>query len=106
MHLVTKEVEKSIRNQLTDKFALAIDGWTSNSTHYVGIFATFPNGKKDCGYESVLLAFTPLLDETTQSSDNHIKLMEYALSLYGRNFGNVVAIIGDNCNLNAAISKK
>jgi len=44
MSELTLKVEKTIKDILPDKFALVFDGWTleGTSTHYIGIFATFP----------------------------------------------------------------
>ena len=100
LNLVTLEVENALKDQLPDKFAIAFDGWTTGSTHYVGIMATVP---KESSYETMLLAFTPLIDETCLNSAEHCRLIEETLELYGKDLDNVVAFICDNCELNKSI---
>ena len=63
MNLVTKKVERKISDELPEKFALVIDGWTKNSNHFLAIFAVWANSSNvKC---SALLGFSPLLDETS-----------------------------------------
>ena len=81
LNLVTLEVENAIKDRLPNKFAIAFDGWTTGSTHYVGIMATVP---KESSYETMLLAFTPLIDETCLNSAEHCRLIEETLELYGK----------------------
>ncbi len=45
-------------------------------------------------------------DECSLSADEHIKYFEFLLDMYGKGWDNVVALIGDNCATNGAISKK
>ena len=97
LNLVTLEVENAIKDQLPDKFVIAFDGWTTGSTHYVGIMATVP---KESSYETMLLAFTPLIDETCLNSTEQCRLIEETLELYGKDLDNVVAFICDNRELN------
>ena len=100
LNLVTLEVENAIKDQLPDKFAIAIDGWTTGRTHFVGIMAIVP---KESSYETMLSAFTPLIDETCMNSAEHCRLIEETLELYGKDLDNVVAFICDNCELNKSI---
>ena len=102
MHLVTKEVEQVIRQKLPDKFAIALDGWSAFSTFYVGIFGIYSEAN---GYQKSLLSFSPLLNEERLSAEEHRNLVIYILSLYQKNLEhNVVAIVGDNCEVNKAFS--
>ena len=71
---VTKAVETKIENELPEKFALIIDGWTKNSTHFVGVFASFPASNEN-GYETVLLAFSPMFSETTFDASEHFNFI-------------------------------
>ena len=41
MHLLTKKVEQEIIKAMPEKIALIVDGWTSGSTHYLGVMASF-----------------------------------------------------------------
>ena len=65
--------------------------------------ASFP---KDQGHEIALLAFSPLLDETTLGANQHIELLNETLQLYGKSTDNVVALIADNCEVNKLIAEK
>jgi hypothetical protein len=67
---VVKGVERNIKKELPDKFALVFDGWSENKTHYTAIFASYmistgPNSSK-C--KKVLLSFSPFEDETDFSA--------------------------------------
>ena len=103
MELVTKEVEKRIQSALPEKLALAIDGWTKNSTHFVGVFAIYPAANTQ-GYDSALLAFSPLFSETSFTANDHYQFLEWVLSVYGKTMSDVIAIIGDNAEVNKALS--
>ena len=46
MELVTKEVEKQIANLLPDQFMIIMDGWSTGSTHCVGVFASYPSASE------------------------------------------------------------
>lgn len=108
MSLLTHRVERHISACLPDKFAIVIDGWTNCETHYLAVFGTYPcheheenNGKN---YSSVLLAVSPLLDETTLTASAHEETISYILSVYDKSWENVVAIIGDNVSTNKALA--
>ena len=100
LNLVTLEVENAIKDQLPDKLAIAFDGWSTGSTHYVGKMATVPTESSN---ETMLLVFTPLMDEKCLNSAEHCRLIEETLELYGKDLDNVVAFICDNCELNKSI---
>ena len=108
MDLLTKEVEKKIGDLLPPKFAIVLDGWTKNSTHFLGVFASYtcisPTSKCSNGYETVLLAFSPFLSETEFTASAHYDLLEFVLSIYGKSFENVIAICGDNAEVNKALA--
>lgn len=101
--LVTKKVEEKISLLLPSKFAIVIDGWTSHSTHFVGMFATFPSENTN-GYEKFLLAFSPMGTEMEFTAIEHYNFIEYVLSVYKKTLENVVAIIADNCDTNKALA--
>ncbi len=54
--------------------------------------------------QTVLLGFTPLLEESDMSSQSHMELIEYVLSIFGKNLSNVICFIGDNCNMNKSFA--
>lgn len=81
MHALTKKVEETIRKLLPNKFALVFDGWSTNDTHYIALFATFPSSN-ELGYKHVLLSFSPFQDETSQDAASHLEYTEWVLGLY------------------------
>ena len=98
MEELTKCVENEIAKELTDEFSLIIDGWTSGSTHFVGLFASYPSHH---GNSTVLLAFPPLQSEISFTAQDHFEFIEYVLGIYGMSVDNLVAISGDNAEINA-----
>ena len=97
MDLLTREVEKKKGLVLPAKFSLVVDGWTKKSTHFIGIFATYP-AQNEVGYEYALLLFSPMVVETSFTAQQHMEHLEFVLQLYGKTMHeNVIAIIGDNC---------
>ena len=90
MEQTTKAVEVRIESLLPDNFSILIDGWSKNSTHFVGIYACYCGCESD--HKTVLLGFLPLLSEESQSAQNHVDLIHYVLSVYGKSTENVVAI--------------
>lgn len=103
MHDLTQRVEAKISAKLPKKFAIVFDGWSANQTHFVGMFATYPN-QFECGYEKTLLGISPFENEDSQSADAHIEYITYVLELFNRSLENVVAYIGDNCNVNLSMA--
>lgn len=103
---VTKLVEQRISASLPDIFALCFDGWSSGQTHYVALYATFPSSETGCGWDKVLLALSPMGDETSQNADEHIQFIDRSLEFFGKSRSNVVALIGDNCAVNTSIATK
>lgn len=51
-----------------------------------------------------MLAFSPLLEEDNQTSDNHLELIEFVLELFGKDVSDVICLVGDNCNTNKALA--
>ena len=70
MHMVTKKVEEEISRSLPEKFCILLDGWTHNSTHYVGVFASYSSTDAN-GYQTALLTFSPLLSELSLTALEH-----------------------------------
>ena len=101
MEKLTKCVENEIAKELTDKFSLIIDGWTSGSTHFVGLFASYPSQR---GYSTVLLAFSPLQSEISFTAQDHFEFIEYVLGIYGMSVDILVAISGDNAEINKCLA--
>jgi len=95
-------VENKIASVLPDKFALEFDGWTSGSTHYIAIFASYC---VDGVQNEILLALAPLLNEESLDAEQHIDFIKATLDIFDKKIENVVALIGDNCATNQKISR-
>ena len=104
LHLTATTVEKRIARELPENFAVMVDGWTTGSTHFLGVVACYPCPCKD--YETALLAFSPLLDETSQSAEEQYDFIAVTLNNFEKNIAdNVVALIADNCEINKALAR-
>lgn len=99
-------LEKKIADILPDQFALAFDGWTDSCTHYLAVFAVYPDQAKEAGYDTALLCFCPLVDEESLNARSHHETIFETLQCYGKNFLNVACLIGDNCSVNQSLAKK
>ena len=95
--------KKRVEQTLATDFALFFDGWSaSNSTHYIGVFASFLHKKK---YQEVLLACAPLLDEQKQDATSHVEFLTETLRLYKKDWSNVVCVVADHASVNPKICK-
>ena len=105
MSKVTTAVESKITNSLPSQFGIMVDGWSemSTSTHYIGVYAVYA---KDGKRISVMLAFAPLIDETTMTADSHVDLVLFALSVYKKSINNIQFMVAVNENLNKAVADK
>ena len=54
LQLLTAAVEKKISDSLPSIFALVFDGWTLGQTHYIAVFATYPDDAVKRGYQQVI----------------------------------------------------
>lgn len=66
-------------------------------------FATFSDEKKR-SYNSILLGFTPFLEESDLGAQQHFDLIDFVLNVYGKTLDNFVSAIGDNCNTNRKLA--
>ena len=105
-----KEVEKEISKELPGSFGIIMDGWTNNSTHYVGVFATYP-GTTQCGSGSegeqskqVLLAMSPLIGRERMNAASHSDFINKTLEIFGKTVENLHFLVGDNENSNKAVA--
>ncbi len=73
---------------------------------YVPLFNTSCHLIFEGTNERVLLGFSPLLDETEFTADNHLELIEEILERFGKGLKNVVCFVADNCATNVSIAKK
>ena len=103
-HLLAKEVEKEISKELPGSFGIILDGWTHNSTHYVGVFATYPgamqhgSGSEGEQGQQVLLAMLPLLDEERMDAASHSDFIKATVEIFGETVESLQFLVGDNEN--------
>lgn len=90
---------KKIEDTLPDRFCIVFDGWSSGDTHYLAIFATYPAETTD-GYQTVLLTFSPMGDETKLDAEEQVKFIHKTLSFYKKGIDNIICVIADNCPVN------
>ena len=102
---LTQEVEAIVQSLLPNSFGVIFDGWTetSTATHYLGIYAVFPDDTNAC--QTILLAFSPLLDETDLSAKRQLEFLEATLCVFKKSKANVSFLVGDNCSTNVKISR-
>ena len=95
MNLLTRKLEDHLKGTLPNKFGLIFDSWSINATNYTAIFACYcPNGQNSYP----LLAFSPLLDETSHSAGIYCDFITFVMELYGRNWNDILFVICVNCN--------
>ncbi|KAG7361649.1 hypothetical protein IV203_036750 [Nitzschia inconspicua] len=96
-------VENKIAEVLPMKFALVFDRWSSDdNTHYVAVFATFPDPTKEHGYSKVLLSMSPMGDGDNLTAQEHHAFITDILGVYRKSWENVICLIGENCSTNKA----
>ena len=102
---LTETKKEKISSLLPDKLALVFDGWTSCSTHYLAVFASF-SSTNNYGHETRLLSVSTMGDECNLRSAEHYEFLTYILNLYKKSWSNVVALIGDNVNTNKSLANR
>ena len=103
LRLVTNKVEQKVKDLLPQRFGLIIDGWSSNTMHFCVLFACLPD--LDIKLGRPMLAFSPLLDETSQSAQAHLDWIKSSLRLYGMDFRNIMFLVSDNTNCMPALAR-
>ncbi len=101
---LTKCVEGKIDNLLPDKFALVFDGWSDDSTHFVGVFASYPSKSEKLKYQMHLLGFSLVEEECHLDTREYVDYLARVLELFGKPLSNVCCLVGDKANLNKAIT--
>ena len=88
------------------KFGVMLDGWTDNgtSTHYITIFACFPD-KKTKQATFPLLAFSPLPDEERFDADVHKLFLEQTISIFSTPLSSIAFLVEDNASVKALADK-
>lgn len=105
LNLLTRHVETKIAAILPNKIALVFDGWSTDSVHYLAVFASFSSSNQN-GYDTRLLTISPIGDECNLNADEHIEFLDFVLKLYGKQWADVVCLVGDNVSTNKSLSNK
>ncbi|KAE9014845.1 hypothetical protein PF011_g7883 [Phytophthora fragariae] len=102
MFAIMKKVEIFTRAHLPHSFGLVFNGWTMAGIHIVGRFAVFPptDAIPCC---RVLLAFSPLEDESDRSAQSLSDFLADTLSEFERPWSCVLFVSGENCSVNLYI---
>eukprot|EP00171_Calliarthron_tuberculosum_P021796 IDg21796t1 len=79
------------------------DPISRRDTHYVACYASY-SSNTERRFSLALLGFSPLEEELSQSAQYHYKYLTFVLELFGKDFSNVVSIVGDNCSSNKALA--
>lgn len=98
-------LKKKVIKELSNKFEILFDGWSLQSTHHVCVFVTFPTKIND-RINLILLAFSPLEDESRLTAQEHERFMEFVLQNVHKTWDNVVCFVGDNCSINKSLAKR
>jgi hypothetical protein len=103
---LTYLVEEKIKQILPEKFALIFDGWSDSSIHYLAVFAVFSDSKETCGFQKILLSFSPLIHDEDLSAASHHQTVYEILKTFGKDFSNLACVIGDNCAVNQSFARQ
>ncbi len=100
-----RELKKTIRVLLSNRFALASDGWSDGDTHFVAMFSCAP-AENDILYKTYLLGVSPFEEELSQDALHHKSYSEFVLDLFEKSYENVVALLAYNCSTNRSVAEK
>lgn len=103
IHRLKRHVLQKIAHALPSTFAIVFDGCTVLSSHYLGVFATFPS-KNKCGYNSFLISFSPFADENNLSAAEQKRFLEFVLSKYPPHYSNLASLIGNIWAVNKCLA--
>jgi hypothetical protein len=106
MMRLTVKVEQKVKSLLPDMFSLAFDGWSSGGTHFITVFAMWPDPDQSKGYSQAMLSFARLQDEEHLNADSHMNSILEILHFYGKDYLNIACITGDNCSTNHSLAQK
>ena len=84
LHLTTRGTERAIALALPGKFAMVLDCWLQDLTHYAAMFASYSNTEQVRGYKTAMSSFSPLIDETSLDAKEHRNSLDYILNLHGK----------------------
>lgn len=104
MHIPLLTVEQKISTTLPEIFALICHGWTSGTTHYVAVDASYPSNSS-YGYSTALLSFGPVEHEESLTAKSLQECLTFTISIFNRYCDSKTALIGDNCAINKAVAR-
>ena len=85
MNKLTQLIETKIRSILPQQFTIVFDEWTDTSTHYLAIFAVFPDKEQKFGYNRALLSFFPVNNVEPLNANLHHETIYDVLQQFGKN---------------------
>lgn len=94
---------KKINKVLPGRFTVVFHCWTTSSLHYVSVFALYPSSNEN-GYSKTVLAISRIEDETSQSAQDHNRLLRFVLLVCNRRVSHIVALTRDNTSTHWAFS--
>lgn len=110
LKLVEEKITAKLTKLLPDSFGIVFDGWSSaRRDHYVALFATYSfSDESRCEtVKTHLLAFQPLLDETSLNAVNHASLIKATCEMFGKDPATCIEFLtGDNCTTNCSIADR
>ena len=83
-------------------YSLIFDGWSEDSTHFIGLFVSFNDNNYNINSSPhlYLLSFAPLLDGTSFTAEKHAEFIRASLNYYNLPIARFVCLVGDNCSTN------
>lgn len=84
---------------------LVFDNQITPDAHYEGVFALF-SSSNSAEFSTACLDLSSTIDETTQSGDELISILQFFLEVFGKTFDNITALIGDSHSTYQLIATK
>ncbi|ETI50573.1 hypothetical protein F443_05899 [Phytophthora nicotianae P1569] len=104
MEIVTKAVERSINDELLERFGAILDRWTHCSNHYLAVQACYDkDGVRHC----LLLYMVPIINgpDDRLNAENYMCALASFLPFFGKDVSNVIFLVGDNCAVNRRLAR-
>ncbi len=104
-------MKDKVKADLPSKFVVVFDGWSEGTEHYIAVSAACARMDKTTGNEvpvQVKLSMRPLLADgiNGMTAADHLQHITTTLNcLYGKGSGNVLCIVGNNCNVNRSMAR-
>jgi hypothetical protein len=101
-------LKETLRKELPSRFVVVFDGWTEGTHHYIGVAASYM--KVVDGKEvpiQTMLSMQPLLANGIQGmrAVDHIDHLSKVLGSYGKSTGDIICLVGDNCQVNQSMAR-